>query len=232
MIKKNEIMNKRSLIKITSVILIPLIMAVGIIVFRNARYTYIMIMMAFLSCVPFFLSFESKKNNSSRIVIVSIMTALSVVGRIVFAAIPGFKPVTAIVILTALYFGPEAGFFTGSLSALISNFYFSQGPWTPFQMFAWGLIGLIAGLISRPLKKSKVLLSVYGILSGIVFSCIMDVWTTFWIDGSFTVARFVAIISSDVLFMVEYALSNVVFLLILEIPLGRKIEKVIVKYDI
>ena len=86
------------------------------------------------------------------------MTALSVSGRFLFAMLPGFKPVTAIIIITALYFGAQAGFMTGALTALISNIYFGQGSWTPFQMLAWGIVGLLGGILSGYLKKNKWLL--------------------------------------------------------------------------
>ena len=83
------------------------------------------------------------------------MVALSVTGRF----IPFFKPVTALTVLTAVYLGGEAGFLCGALSAVISNFWFGQGPWTPFQMLAWGMIGLFAGLLASPLKRSRIRLS-------------------------------------------------------------------------
>src|SRR5690625_3847939 len=110
-------------------------------------------------------------------VVIAVMIALAVVGRFLFLAIPGFKPVTAIVIITAVYFGAEAGFLVGALSALISNLYFGQGPWTPFQMFAWGAIGLIAGLpfIRIYLMRSKWLIMLFGAFSGVLFSLLMDI---------------------------------------------------------
>src|SRR5690625_3191014 len=102
---------------------------------------------------------------------IAAMTALSVVARMLFAALPGFKPVTAIIILTAIYFGGEAGFIVGALSALISNIYFGQGPWTPFQMFSWGMVGLLAGLpwVRRRLKRSYFALILFGLIFGFVF---------------------------------------------------------------
>lgn len=118
-------------------------------------------------------------------IIVAVMVSIAVVGRILCTPLPGFKPVTAVIVITAMYFGGEMGFLTGALSAIISNFYFGQGPWTPFQMFVWGLIGLIAGIIADPLKRSKAALIFYGIISGVIFSLLMDVWTVLWWDGSF-----------------------------------------------
>ena len=99
-------------------------------------------LVALMALVLFSCGFERRKTGARRLILVAVMTALSVAGRFVFSAIPAFKPITAMVVITAIHIGPEAGFLTGALSALISNFYFGQGPWTPFQMLIWGLIGL------------------------------------------------------------------------------------------
>ena len=164
--------------------------------------------------------------------LIAALTALSVAGRMMFEFLSGFKPVTALVVLTALYFGKEAGFMTGALSAVVSNFYFGQGPWTPFQMLSWGLIGFIAGLLANPLKKSKVLLCVYGALSGVMFSMLMDVWTVIWADGYFNISRYAAAIVTALPFTAVYAASNVVFLLLLSKPLGKILGRLKTKYGI
>lgn len=158
------------------------------------------------------------------------MIALSVIGRILFAPVPGFKPVTAMVVITAMYFGSEAGFMTGALSAVISNFFFGQGPWTPFQMFSWGILGLIAGIIADPLKRSKIVLTIYAVISGILYSLIMDIWTVLWADGYFNFSRYLAAVISATQFTVIYAVSNVVFLLLFSKPIGKILERMKVKY--
>ena len=158
------------------------------------------------------------------------MVAISVIGRFIFAPIPGFKPVTATVVITAMYFGGEAGFMTGALSAVISNFYFGQGPWTPFQMFSWGIVGFIAGVAADPLKRSKIALVIYAVVSGVLYSLLMDVWTVLWADGYFNISRYIAAVISAVQFTVVYAVSNVVFLLIFEKPIGKVLERVKKKY--
>ena len=148
------------------------------------------------------------------------MVALSVVGRILFTPLPGFKPVTALVVITGMYFGGEAGFMTGALSAVISNFWFGQGPWTPFQMVSWGLIGFIAGLLASPLRRSSILLAVYGLFSGALFSLLMDTWTVLWQDGS------------SLPWMAVYALSNVIFLLLFTPLVGKVLERIKTKYGL
>lgn len=217
---------------ITALVLIPAVVVGGAFLFRDKQYAWISLAVAALSCIPFYLSFENGKTDSREIVIISVLTALSVIGRLVFSPLPGFKPVTAFVVITAMYFGGEAGFISGSLTAVVSNFAFGQGPWTPFQMFIWGVIGLVAGLISEPLKKSRILLVLYGALSGVLFSVLMDIWTVLWADGFFNFSRYAAAILSSLPFMAIYAVSNTVFLLLLYRPIGKILERVKRKYGI
>ena len=129
--------------------------------------------------VPFFLKFERRKPRAREMVPLAVMAALGVVGRTVFQLIPlpNFKPVSAIVIITAVAFGPEAGFMTGALTAFVSNFIFGQGPWTPWQMFAMGAIGWLAGILYRKgvLRRSKLSLCIFGVIaSTVIYGGIMN----------------------------------------------------------
>ena len=225
-------MTKKLLINLILLVLTPLTVLAGAVIFKDKQSAWITLCIAVLACIPFFLSFENGKTRVKEMMIIAVMVSLAVVGRIIFTPLPGFKPVTAIVVITALYFGGEAGFLTGALSAVISDFYFGQGPWTPFQMFVWGLIGFIAGIISDPLKRSRILLAVYGVVSGVLFSLLMDVWTVLWWDGSFTLKRYLAATVSAARFTVVYAVSNVIFLLLLQEPIGKKLERIKDKYGL
>ena len=180
----------------------------------------------------FFFRFEKRQTRSRRIVIVAVMTALSVLGRFIFGALPAFKPITAIVVVTAIWMGPECGFMVGALTALISNFYFGQGPWTPFQMVAYGIIGVVGGLLSTPLKKNRITLSIYGAFAGIFYSCFMDIWTVLGLGESFTWDLYKAALITAVPYMITYAVSNVVFLNLIGKPFGEKFDRVIKKYGI
>lgn len=211
-------------------VLVPLVVYLGAKIFKEKQYAWISLCVAILACVPFFIRFESRDNDVRRLVLIAVMVALSVVGRFVFAPVPGFKPVTAMVAVTAMYFGSEAGFMTGALTAVISNFYFGQGPWTPFQMFAWGIIGFVIGLIAEPLKRSTFLLVLSGIIAGVAFSLLMDVWSTLNADGTFNIMRYFSFVVSSLQFMAIYAASNVIFLLVLSKPIGKIFERVKVKY--
>lgn len=212
---------------------IPIVIAVGVLFLGDRKYNIISMIIAILACLPFFLHFERQKKSSREMIIIAVMITLSAIGRFAFAPIPGFKPVTAIVVITAIYFGSEAGFITGAFSALLSNIFFGQGPWTPFQMFVWGFLGFIAGVLaSKGLLDNKIKLSIYGVIAGIAFSLMMDIWTVISMDGFFNLTRYIAAVVASLPFMFIYAASNVVFLLVLEKPIGKKLERIKVKYQI
>ncbi|CAM5238816.1 ECF transporter S component OS=Lysinibacillus sphaericus OX=1421 GN=LS41612_12305 PE=4 SV=1 [Lysinibacillus sphaericus] len=130
------------------------------------------------SVCPLFLSFERRKPQPREILVIAVMSAISVAGRALFVVTPGFKPVAAITAITGFSLGAEAGFLTGAISALVSNMFFGQGPWTPFQMFMWGMIGFIAGLLGKTrLMHKKIPLILFGIFAGIFFWFGMDAGT-------------------------------------------------------
>ena len=211
---------------------IPTVIAVGIFAFGNSKYMVFATAAAVLSCVPFFMSFEKKETNTSRIVLLAVMTALSVAGRTVFSFLPFFKPITAIVVICGMYLGAEAGFMCGALSAFISNFIFTQGPWTPFQMFAWGIIGFMAGLMKNVLKENKAALLMFGGIGGFLYSFIVDINSTLWLSGTFSLKAYLAITASSLPYTLVYAVSNVIFLLLLITPIGKKLDRVMTKYGL
>lgn len=225
-------MKKRIISFIILCVLVPAAVVAGALLFDERRYAWVILCVTLLSCLPMFISFERNSADAKRLVMIAVMTSLSVAGRFLFAALPGFKPVTAMVVITAMYFGSEAGFMTGALSAVISNFYFGQGPWTPFQMFSWGIIGLLAGLFARRLRQSRIWLSVFGVLAGVLYSLLMDIWTVFWADGYFNLTRYIAAVGSAAWFTAVYAVSNVIFLMLFAKPIGKILDRISVKYGI
>jgi len=209
-------------------VLIPALVLLGATALESRRHLWVSFGVALLSLVLFYSSYERKNVGSRRMVIVAVMTALCIVGRF----IPLFKPISALTIITAIYIGAESGFLVGSLAALFSNFYFGQGPWTPFQMLAWGLIGLFAGYISGALKKNFPFLLIYGALSGLVFSFIMDIFSVIWYNGSFSLSLYLAAMLTALPHTIAYTLSNIIFLLFFAKPFGAKLERIKIKYGI
>lgn len=209
-------------------VLIPLIAIGGSLLFGGKRYLFLSVAVALAAVVLFLAGFERRQTGARRLVIAAVMIALCVVGRLV----PFFKPVTAITVITAVWLGGETGFLVGAFSALLSNFYFGQGPWTPFQMLAWGLIGLAAGFCAKPLKKSRALLLIFGVAAGLVFSLVMDVWTVLWYDDGFHLSLYLSAVVAALPHTILYAVSNFAFLWLFAKPFGEKLARIQLKYGI
>ena len=207
---------------------IPALALLGATVFDNRRHLIVSMAAAVLTLFVFASGYEKKQVGTRRMVLASVMTALCVLGRF----IPVFKPISAVTVIAGMYLGSETGFLVGAMSALVSNIFFGQGPYTAFQMLAWGLIGFIAGLLREPLKKSRALLLGYGILSGVAYSFIMDIWTTLWYSGEFDGAVYLSALGTAIPYTVSYAVSNFIFRFFLAKPLGEKLERIHIKYGV
>ncbi len=216
-----------------ALITVPIIAVLGTAAADGERYDIACMLCAVLCCLPFFFSFEKRGPKAGELMAVCVMTAFSAIGRLIFAPIPFFKPSAALAVITGMYFGSQSGFMTGAVSALISNIYFGQGAWTPFQMFGWGIIGFLAGVFNKKgLLEKTVPLCIYGILAGIVYSFIMDIWTVLSADGTFNFSRWLYYIVSAVPVTAVYCISDAVFLLILRKPLGRQLNRLKEKYGL
>jgi energy-coupling factor transport system substrate-specific component len=112
---------------------------------------------------------------SKTLALVATLAAAAAAGRVVFAAVPGVQPVTVIAVVAGAALGARAGFGVGALAALVSNFFLGQGPWTPWQMLAWGGCGIV-GALAAPLIRRRVPLAVLCFVLGFAFSGLMDVW--------------------------------------------------------
>lgn len=218
---------RRTLKILIPFVLIPAIAVIGTV--TSGKWALLLSLLAAgMSLLLLVAGFERKDIGTRRTVLTAVMIALSVIGRL----IPLFKPITALTILTALYLGGEAGFAVGACTALVSGMVFGLGPWTPFQMLAWGLVGLMAGGLSRPLRRSRPFLLVFGALSGIFFSLVMDVWTVLWYEGAGGMAVYFTAVLTAIPHTLLYAVSNLIFLALLAKPFGEKMERMQKKYGI
>lgn len=116
---------------------------------RGKSYIITSALLVIYCMIPFFVSFESRKPHAREVVLIAVMTALAVAARAAFIWLPNFKPMAAIVMVAGLGLGPSSGFMVGALSALVSNFIFGQGPWTPWQMLSFGLCGAVFGALGK-----------------------------------------------------------------------------------
>lgn len=207
---------------------IPVIILLGVFVFDDKRYAFIAAGVAAATILFFLTGFEQKRVGTRRLIIAAVLIALSVVGRF----IPFFKPMTAITVIAAIWLGGETGFLVGSFSMLISNFYFGHGPWTPFQMFSLGLIALLAAALAKPLKKYKWALIIFGVVSGVIYSEIMNVWTVLWYTNEPSMALYLTAMTTSLPHTILYAVSNTLFLLLLGRPFGEKLDRIKLKYGV
>ena len=181
-----------------------------------------------LALLLFTAGFEKRSTGTRRMVITAVMTALCFAGRF----IPFLKPISALTIITGMYLGGEAGFLVGALTAVLSNFYFGQGPWTAFQMLAWGMIGLFGGVLSPLLRKNRMFLLGYGLIAGLMYSFTMDIWTVLWYAEGFSIKLYLSALVTAIPYTASYAVSNVLFLALLAKPFGEKLERIKIKYGV
>lgn len=127
-------------------VVIPIIIAARLFLFKRGWYLPLSLLMLAVIMAPFFMIFEKRKPKAREIVLIAMMSALTVVAHLFFHVVLPIQIGTALVIISGISLGPEAGFLIGALSRFVCNFYMGQGPWTPWQMFCWGLLGFLAGL--------------------------------------------------------------------------------------
>ena len=185
--------------------------------------------------IVFFSSFERRKPQSREIVVISVLSALAVIGRMAFFMIPQFKPMVAIVILSAVCLGGEMGFVVGAMSAFVSNFFFGQGSWTPWQMIAFGSIGYLAGILAELgiLKKTKISLCIFGgFATFFIYGGIMNPCSVIMFTQNPTKSAFIAAYISGFWFDIIHSFATIVFLWILTKPILEKLERVKNKYGL
>ena len=215
---------------------VPLLIWLGISVWDDRKYYLVSLLIILVSMAPFAVRFEKKKLTARELAVLAVMTALGVAGRAAFYMVPQFKPIVAIAMITGVAFGAESGFIVGAMIAFTSNFIFGQGPWTPWQMEALGLMGFLSGLLFHKKDGSApkpVPFLVFGALGTlIVYGLIVDTSTVFTTYGRFTAELALAAYSSGLVLNLIHAGATVIFLLVLSKPLLKKLQRVRVKYGL
>lgn len=212
---------------------VPLTLLAGNLLGGGRHYYIVSILILFECMLPFFLIFEGRRPQTRELVIISVLAAIGVAGRAVFFMLPQFKPVTALTIIAGAALGGETGFLVGAMTMLASNVMFSQGPWTPWQMFCMGIIGFFAGIIFRRLSRSRLPLCIYGALTALViYGGIMNLASALmWsptLDWRIVVTYFVTGLPMDCI----HALSTSLFLWFAAEPMLEKLERVKKKYGL
>ena len=217
---------------VTVVAAVPVILVAGV-ALGDRNYAVVSPIILVLATLMFFLSFERRTPKAREIVPIAVMAALAAVGRLAFAQLPEFKPILAIVIIAAIPFGPEAGFMTGTLAMLASDFFFGIGPWTPWQMYCCGLTGFLAGLIFRREGTRRLwAMCLYGFLSAYVYGAVIDLWTASVASGRITMPAVLAAYATGLPASTVLGAATAFFLLILARPIMRKLERIKTKYGL
>ncbi len=216
-------------------VLIPLTIYTGVFFFGSRKYYFTSLLIIAETIIPFFMMFEARKPKARELIIVSVLCALAVAGRAVFFMLPEFKPVVFIVIIAGVCFGGETGFLVGMVSGFVSNFFFGQGPWTPWQMFAFGIIGFIAGIFFKIgfVRRSRMSLSIFGFLTTlIIYGGIMNSASVIMWQNKITWKMLASAYIAGFPFDLIHAFSNVFFIWFLSEPIIDKLERVKVKYGL
>jgi len=162
---------------------------------------------------------------SKEIVLVATLAAVAAAGRVLFAAVPGVQPVTVVAVAAGAALGARAGFATGAVAALASNFFLGQGPWTPWQMLAWGACGLAGSALAR-LIRGRIAFAVLCCVLGFAFSAFMDIWlwVSFW---PHTWQALTLVVGQGIAFDVAHAVGNVAIAL----TIGPELRRLLERYD-
>lgn len=187
-----------------------------------------------LSMIPFFGKFEKSEPKAEEIVLIAVLSAIAVVGRIPFAMLPNIQATSFVVIMSGLSFGGEIGFLVGSLGAIVSNVFLGQGPWTIWQMFCWGMMGFTAGVLrNRKFMKNIYGQVVFGVLWGFLFGWIMNMWYVLHFDASaFTFRNYLFSCVTSFRVDLYHALCNGIFLATFSRSWQKLFERVKKKYGL
>lgn len=201
----------------------------------NRLYYIVSILLVLIAFAAFAWRFEKRKPRTREMVLIAVLCALTVAGRVAFFMLPQFKPMAAMIIIAAVCYGKETGFLVGTVSTLVSNFFFGQGPWTPWQMLAFGLVGYVAGVCFFGRKKpvTRRGLCVYGFLSVVlIYGGIINPASLLMYSHEITLSEIIAVYASGFPFDLMHAGATVIFLWLISDTMREKLERIKKKYGI
>ena len=184
--------------------------------------------------IPFLLAFESRRPQARELVVIAVLSALAVAARVAIP-IPNFKAIFAIIMLSGIAFGPEAGFLVGAVSAFASNFFYGQGAYTPWQMFAYGAGGMLAGFVFAEgrLPRKPVVMGIFGFLAVAFFvGPLLDTCSVFLVMSRISLKGAMAFYISGFPVNLRQAVATAIVLLVLGKPLLEKLDRIKTKYGI
>ena len=235
-VAKNPFHLKRSLIGAADVfLLIPVTIGLGLWLLDDTKYLFLSLVVLLESTIPFFLLFEKRKVQTRELVLTAVLCALCAAGRAAFYMLPAFKPVTALVIIAAIALGSESGFLIGSVSMLVSNFFFGQGLWTPWQMMSMGLIGYLAGVLFHRgiLPANRASAAVFGFIAAIViYGGLMNPAALLLSRTPFSWQNLLSVYAVGLPSDTVHAVATALFLYYAAEPMLAKLERIKKKYGL
>nr|WP_312577121.1 energy-coupling factor transporter ATPase [Sedimentibacter sp.] len=216
-------------------LLIPVTIFIGVFYLGDRKYYFISLLIIIETMIPFAMIFEGRNPQARELLILAVLCAIGVAGRAAFFMLPQFKPVAAMIIISGVAFGGESGFLVGTTTMFISNMLFGQGPWTPWQMFAMGIIGFLAGVLFRKglLRRDSISLAVFGGISVfLVYGGIMNPASIIIFQSNITWPMIVASWIMGVPFDLIHAGATAFFLLLIGEPMLEKLDRVKTKYGL
>lgn len=218
-------------------IVLAIILLDGLLLFFSLKYPLysflLSLLMISISMFPIFFHFERRKAKAEEVILIAALSAIAAIGRIPFAALPSIQPTSFIIILTGIVFGGETGFLVGSIGALTSNLLLGQGPWTPWQMFAWGMMGLSSGYFQKyNLTKPTITLLIFGFIWGFLFGWIMNIWSILSFFGEVSWPIIATSYLGSFPFDLAHAVGNVLFLKLFTLRWLKIFTRIKVKYGL
>ena len=227
---------KRILVSVIVIlVIVPVTVTAGVFIFDESKYLFISLLVMFEGAVPFYVWFEKRSVQTREIVLIAVICAMCVSGRALFYMLPEFKPVTALIIIAASSLGCEFGFLIGSVTMLVSNVFFGQGIWTPWQMFSMGLIGFAAGAIFslKRIPINRITLALFGFSAAyIIYGGIMNPATLLLSGTPVTAESLAAVFGFGLPIDTVHAVSTAAFLYLGAEPIIEKLERIKRKYGI
>ena len=232
---KRKISKRTKIATLLILFLIPLTIFIGIYYLGDKKYYFISLLIILETMIPFGFAFENRKPKARELVIISALCAIGVAGRTAFFMLPQFKPVAAIVIISGVAFGGETGFLVGAITAFVSNFFFGQGPWTPWQMFSFGIIGFLAGIMFQKgiLRKTKTDMCLFGFVATfVIYGGIMNPASVIMWQSNININMVLSSYVMGMPFDFIHAVSTVFFLFLAAEPMLEKLERIKIKYGL
>lgn len=182
--------------------------------------------------IPFFMAFEGKKPQARELVVIAVMCAIAIAARVAIP-IPNFKAIFAVIMLSGIAFGPEAGFMVGAISAFASNFFYGQGPYTPWQMMAYGAGGMLAGFCFAKgrLPRKPWVMAIFGFFAVVLWvGPLLDTSSVFLMLSDINWNSVLLTYGAGLSVNISQAACTVLIMLLFGRPLLDKLDRIKVKY--